>query len=224
MNMIFLSFSQVFCDMKTRGGGWTVFQHRRNGSLDFYRGWRDYKLVSSAEGSSLSVCTTDTDNEGLDRRFQKLSRGGLAWRGVGDRLAYDPRWPMVVVFGSPHVFYHPSCYCTCYYSRPLSYSHTHVHMLMYKHTSCISKTHRAPLVVFIFRITIAFLPREMNVVIKVTFPNANPKTQTGYDTIVHKRLQRCSSVFGWKVKKRTKTYVCKSFGLCQITRTTNEGG
>lgn len=36
--------------MKTRGGGWTVFQHRRNGSLDFYRGWKDYKLVSSAEG------------------------------------------------------------------------------------------------------------------------------------------------------------------------------
>uniref|UniRef100_A0A7N6BZ01 Fibrinogen C-terminal domain-containing protein n=1 Tax=Anabas testudineus TaxID=64144 RepID=A0A7N6BZ01_ANATE len=35
---------KVFCDMKTRGGGWTVFQHRRNGSLDFYRGWRDYKL------------------------------------------------------------------------------------------------------------------------------------------------------------------------------------
>ncbi|XP_029023064.1 angiopoietin-2b [Betta splendens] len=35
---------KVFCDMKTRGGGWTVFQHRHNGSLDFYRGWKDYKL------------------------------------------------------------------------------------------------------------------------------------------------------------------------------------
>ncbi|XP_037549330.1 angiopoietin-2b [Nematolebias whitei] len=35
---------QVFCDMKTRGGGWTVLQHRRNGSVDFHRGWNDYKM------------------------------------------------------------------------------------------------------------------------------------------------------------------------------------
>ncbi|XP_061738479.1 angiopoietin-2b [Nerophis ophidion] len=34
---------KVFCDMKTRGGGWTVLQHRRNGSVDFHRGWGDYK-------------------------------------------------------------------------------------------------------------------------------------------------------------------------------------
>ncbi|XP_056276668.1 angiopoietin-2b isoform X3 [Pseudoliparis swirei] len=35
---------KVFCDMKTRGGGWTVLQHRRNGSVNFHRGWRDYKM------------------------------------------------------------------------------------------------------------------------------------------------------------------------------------
>uniref|UniRef100_H3CUZ8 Angiopoietin 2b n=1 Tax=Tetraodon nigroviridis TaxID=99883 RepID=H3CUZ8_TETNG len=35
---------KVFCDMKTGGGGWTVLQHRRNGSVDFHRGWRDYKM------------------------------------------------------------------------------------------------------------------------------------------------------------------------------------
>ena len=33
----------VFCDQKKAGGGWTVFQKRLDGSVDFYRGWSDYK-------------------------------------------------------------------------------------------------------------------------------------------------------------------------------------
>lgn len=37
-------YFNVFCDMQTEGGGWTIIERRTGGDIDFYRGWDFYKM------------------------------------------------------------------------------------------------------------------------------------------------------------------------------------
>ncbi|XP_074066764.1 ficolin-2-like isoform X2 [Macrotis lagotis] len=60
----------VFCDMDTDGGGWTVFQRRADGSVNFFRDWAAYKRGFGSQlgefwlgNENLHRLTTQKNNE-----------------------------------------------------------------------------------------------------------------------------------------------------------------
>jgi len=108
---------QVYCDMTTGGGAWTVFQLRQDGSVDFYRNWADYAsgfgdaggeqwlgndnlaLLTGSKRYVLRVDLMDSNNKSVYAEYDNFTVSGSSDKysltslgsytgDAGDSLAY----------------------------------------------------------------------------------------------------------------------------------------
>ncbi|XP_012500754.1 PREDICTED: angiopoietin-1 [Propithecus coquereli] len=66
---------KVFCNMDLNGGGWTVIQHREDGSLDFQRGWKEYKMLGSYSGLLKGLSSKKRENNEKGKHSTSCSSG-----------------------------------------------------------------------------------------------------------------------------------------------------
>ncbi|XP_038052365.1 ficolin-3-like [Patiria miniata] len=113
---------KVYCDMETDGGGWLVIRRRQDGSVDFYRGWADYRVgfgelagefwlgndnlrtLSNSTGSwDLRIDLEDWDGNTTWAEYGGFQISGQDFRlrfgsfnadsTAGDSLTYHNHWP-----------------------------------------------------------------------------------------------------------------------------------
>ena len=95
---------QVLCDITTDGGGWTTFQRRMDGSVDFYVDWESYKKgFGNLEGefwlgndylhrltaSANILFPTDMEDYEGDRRFAEYTTFYVAADSDNYRVTID---------------------------------------------------------------------------------------------------------------------------------------
>ncbi|XP_061565164.1 microfibril-associated glycoprotein 4-like [Cololabis saira] len=63
---------QVYCDMDSLGGGWTVFQRRMDGSVNFYQGWDQYKMGFGTAGGEYWLGLENLFHLSLRKKYELL--------------------------------------------------------------------------------------------------------------------------------------------------------
>ncbi|XP_067341368.1 tenascin-like isoform X1 [Channa argus] len=95
---------QVYCDMTTDGGGWTVFLRRQNGKLDFYRNWKNYTAgfgnVNDEFWLGLSNLHKITSSAHYELRVDMRDNGESAYAQYDKFSIAEPRTRYKVYIGA----------------------------------------------------------------------------------------------------------------------------